>query len=49
MHNIKVCKKNKLIQRNYISDLSCAFEINPDSAARVKREIEKKEYYCRLI
>ena len=28
------------------SDLSNAFEISPDAAPNVKREVEKKEYYC---
>ena len=42
-------QKEPSIKKYIISDLSCAFEINPDSVARVKREIEKKEYYCRLI
>ena len=46
---VEELQKEPGIKKYIISDLSCAFEINPDSAARVKREIEKKEYYCRLI
>lgn len=37
------------INKYRINDLSCAFEINPDTSSKIKGEIEKKEYYCKLL
>ncbi len=42
-------QKGLNIKKYIVNDLSGAFEINPDSASKVKREIEKNEYYCRLL
>jgi len=42
-------KKDYGIIAYKVSDLACAFEINPGTISKVKREIEKKEYYCKLI
>jgi hypothetical protein len=31
------------------SNLSNALEINLEAAQKVKREVEKKEYYCKVL
>lgn len=41
--------KDHDIRKYMVNDLSGAFEINPDSVSKVKWEIEKKEYYCKLL
>jgi hypothetical protein len=40
-------QKDHNIIKYMVNDLACAFEIDPNSASKVKREIEKKEYYCK--
>jgi hypothetical protein len=42
-------QKELNLKQYMASDLSNAFEINPDAAQKVKREFEKKEYYCRIL
>ncbi|ODA43030.1 hypothetical protein [Desulfosporosinus sp. BG] len=38
-----------LEKRHYMaSNMSNALEINLEAAQKVKREVEKKEYYCRV-
>lgn len=46
---IEELKSDPNLKKYMIDDLSCAFQINSDSAMKVKREIEKKEYYCKLL
>jgi len=42
-------QKELNLKQYMTSDLSNAFEISPDAALKVKREVEKKEYYCRIL
>jgi hypothetical protein len=42
-------QKDLNLKRYVANDLSKAFEIDPDAASKVKREIEKKEYYCKIL
>lgn len=42
-------QKELNLKRYMASDLSNAFELDPDAALKVKREVERKEYYCRIL
>ena len=37
------------IKRYMVSDLTNVFEIDAVVASEVKREVEKKEYYCKIL
>jgi hypothetical protein len=39
-------KNAKPIRNHIVSDLTCAFEIDNKSAGKVKKEIEKKQFFC---
>jgi hypothetical protein len=42
-------QKELNLKQYMANDLSNAFEINPEVAQKVKREVEKKEYYCKVL
>jgi len=42
-------QKELNLKQYMANDLSNAFEINPEAAQKIKREIEKREYYCRIF
>lgn len=42
-------QKELNLKQYMASNLSNAFEISPNAAQKVKREVEKKEYYCKVL
>ncbi len=46
---IEELKNDTNLKKYMVDDLSCAFQIRSDSISKVKRGIQKKEYYCKLL
>jgi hypothetical protein len=42
-------QKELNLEQYMTSDLSSTFEIESDTAMKVKREIEKRGYYCKVL